>query len=139
MTCRLRRLVCCKPLNSLVLGVRDGWLGLARLTLTILNMLTCMQAGDDYRYYAAYEEDVDMPEAPVSICGRKIDAIVDSGASHTMMSEFLTRQLQLYKHMKSNRAKFHTSARKLERPVGKLVDVPITVGSLTLLVDVYVS
>ncbi|KAK9822902.1 hypothetical protein WJX74_003236 [Apatococcus lobatus] len=63
----------------------------------------------------------------------------DSGASHSMMSETQARRLQLFKHVQRTNTKFYTSSGKLERPVGILTDVPISIGTLTLPTDVYVS
>ena len=95
------------------------------------------------RYDRIYSGDastgISVVKAPVRISGVDATAIVDSGASHTMMSEILARKLQLYRLITPTHAKFYTSSGKLEKPVGRLLDVPITVGALTLPVDVYVS
>ena len=82
---------------------------------------------------------ISVVKAPIKVCNSEITAIVDSGASHTMISELLARKLHLYKQIQPTNAKFYTSAGKLERPVGRLLDIPITVGNLTLPIDVYVS
>ena len=82
---------------------------------------------------------ISVVKAPVRVASAEISAIVDSGASHTMMSDVLARKLQLYKNIIPTQAKFYTSSGRLEKPVGRLVDVPVTVGGLTLPVDVYVS
>ena len=82
---------------------------------------------------------ISVVKAAVKVCNSEVSAIIDSGASHTMMSDILARKLHLYKHIHPTKAKFFTSSGKLEKPVGRLTDVPVTVGSLTLPVDVYVS
>ena len=82
---------------------------------------------------------ISVVRASIRVCSTEVSAVVDSGASHTMMSDVLARKLHLYKHIQPTKAKFFTAAGKLERPVGRLPDVPITVGTLTLPVDVYVS
>ena len=55
------------------------------------------------------------------------------------MSKTQARRLQLFKHVQRTNTKFYTSSGKLERPVGILTDVPISIGTLTLPTDVYVS
>ena len=82
---------------------------------------------------------ISVVKATVRLANADVNAIIDSGASHTMISEVLARKLQLYKDIVPTQAKFYTSSGKLERPVGRLLDVPITVGDLTLPVDIYVS
>ena len=82
---------------------------------------------------------ISVVKANVSIAGTEISAIIDSGASHTMMSDVMARKLQLYRSIQPTKAKFYTSSGKLENPVGRLVDVSISVGNLTLPVDIYVS
>lgn len=56
-----------------------------------------------------------------------------------MMSETQARKLQLFKFVQPTTTRFYTSSGKLERAMGILVDVPITIGSFTMPTDVYVS
>ena len=104
---------------------------------------TPMQQYEHQRYDRMHLDDltcgISVVKACVHVNGAEVTAIVDSGASHTMISDIMARKLQLYKHIQPTAAKFYTSSGKLEKPIGKLVDVPITIGDLTLPVDVYVS
>ena len=92
-----------------------------------------------YDNLADTNANISVVKANVSIGGTEISAIIDSGASHTMMSDVMARKLQLYRSIQPTKAKFYTSSGKLESPVGRLTDVSISVGNLTLPVDIYVS
>ena len=87
----------------------------------------------DKAFLGEQNAGISVVKAPVHINNTDIQAIVDSGASHTMMSEVLARKLQLFKDIISPQARFYTSSGKLEKPVGKLLDVNITLGSLRYL------
>lgn len=82
---------------------------------------------------------ISVVKAPVRIRGQEISAIIDSGASHSLMTERLARKLQLYRHIEPCTAKFYTSSGALEKPLGYIKDVPVQIGSLILDINIYVS
>ena len=74
-----------------------------------------------------------------NILDMPVTAIVDSGASHTVMSQSVARKLQLIPYLESTNSSFLTAAGSRERPWGILREMPIQVGKLTLPVDVHVT
>ena len=74
-----------------------------------------------------------------NILDMPVSAIVDSGASHTVMSQSVARKLQLIPYLESTNSSFLTAAGSRERPWGILREMPIRVGKLTLPVDVHVT
>ena len=92
-----------------------------------------------YDAVASGPSGISVVKATVRFCGTPFDAVIDSGASHSMMSETQARKLQLFKSVQPTTTRFYTSSGKLEHAMGILVDVPITIGSFTMPTDVYVS
>ena len=75
----------------------------------------------------------------VGICGRAFDCIIDTGASDTVLSHTVVRKLNMMDRMAPSHTTFLTAAGKIERPMGMLWRVPITMGSLTLETDAMVT
>ncbi|GAB4822872.1 hypothetical protein N2152v2_009918 [Parachlorella kessleri] len=62
-------------------------------------------------------------------------AIVDLGASHSVLSQSVIRKLQLHGYVEKTASTFHTAGGREEMPWGMLRDVPVSVGRLTLVLD----
>lgn len=79
-------------------------------------------------------------QAEILIEGNLVtDAIIDTGASHTSMSHVLVRKLGLYKYVQKSDMIFSTAAGTTEKSSGVLKDLRITIGDLTLTIDVQVT
>jgi transposase InsO family protein len=66
------------------------------------------------------------------VYGMPVIAIVDSGASHSVLAQSVARKLQLHSLLEPTQSTFLTAGGQKEKPWGVLRDVPITVGRLTL-------
>ena len=75
----------------------------------------------------------------VDILGKVFDCIVDTGASDTVLSHSVVRRLGLMDKMVPSHTSFLTAAGKTEKPMGLLLNLPITICSLTLHVDCMVT
>ena len=78
-------------------------------------------------------------KAVVGINGQKISAIVDSGATHCMMSDILAKKLLIFDKLCSTAKTFKTASGSSTRPVGVIYDVLVNLGSTCLPVDIYIS
>ena len=82
--------------------------------------------------------NISVLRAQVTINNRKLGVIVDTGATHCMVSEEVARKLLLWKHIRPVNRKFRTANGATSRPLGILLNIPVTLGSVTLPVDLYV-
>ena len=73
------------------------------------------------------------------VFGMPVVAIVDSGASHSVIAESIVRKLQLHHDLEPTNSTFLTAGGQKEKPWGVLREVPVTVGKLTLNLDVPVT
>jgi hypothetical protein len=79
-------------------------------------------------------------QAEVLIEGEPLgDCVIDSGASTTTLSHATARKMNLFKHMKKSDMVFTTAAGTIETSMGCLEGLRITIGDLTLPVDVQIS
>ncbi|GAB4821234.1 hypothetical protein N2152v2_008280 [Parachlorella kessleri] len=69
------------------------------------------------------------------VFGMPVVAIVDSGASHSVLSQSVIRKLQLHSYVEKAATILHTAGGQEEMPWGMLRDVPVTVGRLKLVLD----
>ncbi len=69
------------------------------------------------------------------VFGLPVVAIVDSGASHSVLSQRVARKLQLLDRLEETSSTFVTASGAQEKPWGLLTGVPVTVGKLTLDMD----
>ncbi len=67
--------------------------------------------------------------------GLPVVAIVDSGASHSVMAQGVWRKLQAHKRLVPTHTTFTIASGEKELPWGVLRGVPVTVGKLTLTMD----
>ena len=67
------------------------------------------------------------------------EAVVDSGASNTTISHIIARKLGMLDFMEDTSLVFTTSSGETDRPWGILRGVPLTVGKLTLPLDMCVT
>ena len=75
----------------------------------------------------------------VAIGAVNFEAVVDSGASNTTISHVIARKLGLLDFMEETSLVFTTSSGETDRPWGLLKGVPLTVGKLTLPLDMCVT
>ena len=75
----------------------------------------------------------------VAIGSVSFEAVVDSGASNTTLSHVVARKLGLLDFMEETSLVFTTSSGETDRPWGILRGVPLTVGKLTLPLDMCVT
>ena len=75
----------------------------------------------------------------VTIFDEPFEAIIDTGASDTVVSHSVVRRMGLMNKMERCKTTFLTAAGKIERPMGMLRRLPITLGSLTLELDCMVT
>ena len=93
----------------------------------------------------AYHADYSLPKTnsvlkgTVGIFGRAFDCIIDTGASHSVLSHSVVRRLGMLDNVEPSQNSYVTAAGKPERPMGILDRVPITMGSLTLEIDAMVT
>ena len=69
------------------------------------------------------------------VFGMPVIAVVDSGASHSVLSQSVVRKLQLLNSVERTNITIHTANGQEEEPWGVLRGVPVTVGCLTLMLD----
>ncbi len=75
----------------------------------------------------------------VNVLGVPVTAIVDSGASNTCMSHAVARELKLLDRVQPTTASFTTADGTNSRPLGVLPRLHVSVGKLTLHLDVFVT
>ena len=73
---------------------------------------------------------------PCWVHGIPIVAVVDSGASTSVMSQGVARKLQHLHRLEETNASFLTASGQPEKPWGILRDVPVQVGKLELSMDI---
>ena len=78
-------------------------------------------------------------KARVTVCGSPFEAIIDTGASDTVLSHTVVRKLGLMDRMEQSDMSFLTAGGHVEVPMGVLQDLPIGLGSLSLPVDAMVT
>ena len=78
-------------------------------------------------------------KARVTVCGSPFEAIIDTGASDTVLSHTVVRKLGLMDMMEQSDMSFLTAGGHVEVPMGVLRDLPIGLGSLSLPVDAMVT
>ena len=78
-------------------------------------------------------------KAPVAVCGSIFEAIIDTGASDTVVSHAVIRRLGLMDQMVPSQVTYLTAAGKSESPMGMMRDLPLRIGSLELDLDVMVT
>ena len=77
--------------------------------------------------------------AEVNVLGKAFEGIIDTGASNTLLSHSVVRRLGLMDGLVPSRISFLTAAGNTEQPIGMLIDLPITIGSLCLHIDCMVT
>lgn len=75
----------------------------------------------------------------VDILGQRPECIVDTGASDTVLSHSVVCRLGLMDKLVPSHTNFLTAAGKIEKPMGMLPSLPVTIGSLTLQIDCMVT
>ena len=75
----------------------------------------------------------------VEISGYKFSAIVDSGATHCCMTDVLAKKLLLYNRIRPCKKSFKTASGASSMPMGIIYNVDVTLGSVTLPVDVFIT
>lgn len=67
-----------------------------------------------------------------SILTRKMQVVVDTGASTSIVSYQTVRKLKLKSLMRPSKKAFITAANKLTLPVGEIAALPLTIGGATI-------
>lgn len=78
-------------------------------------------------------------KASVGINGQKISAIVDSGATHCMLSDVLAKKLLIFNKLRPTNKTFRTASGQSTRPLGVIYDQDVNLGSTCLPVDIYIT
>ena len=83
---------------------------------------------------AVYHADCGFPnvssvlKGTVGVFRRAFDAIIDTGASDTVLSHSVVRRLGMMDRLEACNTRYLTAAGKPERSMGMLFKVPITMG-----------
>lgn len=72
---------------------------------------------------------------PASVLTRKLSVVVDTGASHSIISFRTMRKLKPKSLMRPSKKAFITAAGELTFPVGEIAALPLTVGECTVKVN----
>ena len=83
----------------------------------------------------AGEESTSVVRTRASVLGLPVTAVIDSGASHSCISQIVARKLRLMHLLERTETSFLTAGGAREKPWGILRDVPIQVGKLKLTLD----
>ncbi len=78
-------------------------------------------------------------KAMVTISSHHVSAVVDSGASHCMISATLANKLGLLKYMKPCTKIFRSANGNRSKPLGIIHNQSISLGSTTIPVNIFVS
>jgi len=78
-------------------------------------------------------------QTEVNLLGATVTAIVDSGATNSCISHAVARELGLFDRIQPTEHSFTTADGSASQPLGILRRLPVTVGKLTLPLDVYVT
>ena len=77
-------------------------------------------------------------KAQVVINKRRLSVVVDSGATHCMISDIMAKKLMLYPRLRSVNRRFKTANGASSKPLGILPNILVSLGSTTLPTDLYV-
>ena len=77
-------------------------------------------------------------KAQVVINKRRLSVVVDSGATHCMISDFMAKKLMLYPGLRSVNRRFKTANGASSKPLGILPNILVSLGSITLPSDLHV-
>ena len=77
-------------------------------------------------------------KAQVVINKQRLSVVVDSGATHCMISDTMAKKLMLFPRLRTVNRRFKTADGATSKPLGILPNIPVTLGSTTLPTDLYV-
>ncbi len=100
-----------------------------------LQALSTAPAGKACMHAEAGEESTSVVRTKAIVLGLPVTAVIDSGASHSCISQIVARKLRLMHLLERTETSFLTAGGSREKPWGILRDVPVQVGKLKLTLD----